>query len=288
MNAKDAQAVFALYSHVMQDEFPLGVTGELVEGTINARGKITDVTRKEGDAHNGIYALKAEKGEWRLSLHLDDAGRIYSMRVNEAPPPEPPIAESTPVALPVRGKWLVAWGGATPEDNPHITANDQRRAADLVLVGAEGKHFKTDGKKNEDYPAYGQDVLAVADGTVVTVVDGVPENAPGPPDSAFGPGNMVILDHGKSLYSMYAHLQPGKMKVKPGQKVKMGAAVAAVGNSGSSSEPHLHVQLMDGARVEGAWGLEAVFSNVSFTRDGKTEKTAHYTFKRGDVIETAK
>src|SRR5262245_55551699 len=52
MNAKDGKAVFALYSHVMQDEFPLGVTSELVEGAINARGKISDVTRKEGDAHN--------------------------------------------------------------------------------------------------------------------------------------------------------------------------------------------------------------------------------------------
>jgi murein DD-endopeptidase MepM/ murein hydrolase activator NlpD len=209
------------------------------------------------------------------------------MRLNEAPPPEPPVAETPPLALPARGKWLVAWGGATPDDNPH-SANDQRRAADLVLATAEGKHFKTDGKKNDDYPAYGQDVLAVADGTVLTVVDGVPENAPGPPDSAFGPGNMVVVDHGKSLYSMYAHLQPGKMKVKPGQKVKAGAGIAAVGNSGNSSEPHLHVQLMDGPRVEGAWGLEAVFANVSLTREGKTEKVVRYTFKRGDLIETAK
>src|SRR5262249_38453247 len=59
MNAKDAKAVFALYSRVMQDEFPLAVTHDLVEGTINARGKISDVTRKEGDLHNGLFALKA-------------------------------------------------------------------------------------------------------------------------------------------------------------------------------------------------------------------------------------
>jgi murein DD-endopeptidase MepM/ murein hydrolase activator NlpD len=288
MNATDVNGVFALYSRVMQDEFPMGVTGELVESTIRARGKILDVTRLQGDLHGGVYALKAEKGEWRLTLHLDDAGRIYTMRVNDPPPPEPPLAESAPLALPVRGKWLVAWGGATLEDNPHLSASDQRRAADLVVVGAEGKHFKTDGKKNDDYPAYGQDVLAVADGTVLTVVDGVPENVPGPPDSAFGPGNMIVVDHGKSLYSLYGHLMAGKMKVKPGQKVKAGAALAAVGNSGSSTEPHLHLQLMDGPRVESAWGLEAIFANVSFTREGKTEKSSRYTFKRGDLVETAK
>src|SRR5262249_34628988 len=162
-------------------------------------------------------------------------------------------------------KWLVAWGGSTLEDNPHVTTNDQRRAADLVVVGADGKHFKTDGKKNDDYPAYGQDVLAVADGAGVTVVDGGPESVGGAREVACGPGTMVIVEHGKSLYSMYAHLQPGKMKVKAGQKVKAGAALAAVGNSGSSSEPHLHMQLMDGPRVEGAWGLEGVFQNVSVT-----------------------
>jgi murein DD-endopeptidase MepM/ murein hydrolase activator NlpD len=285
MNARDAKGVFALYSHAMQEQFPLGVTTELVETTIGSRGKITDFARKEGDEHNALYTLKAERGEWRLSLHIDDAGRIFSMRLSDAPPPEPPLAESTPVALPIRGKWLVAWGGARAEDNPHVSMNDQRRAADLVLAGADGKHFKTDGKKNDDYLAYGQEVLAVADGSVVTVVDGIPENAPGPPDSVFGPGNMVIVDHGKGLYSMAAHLQPGKMKVKPGQKVKAGAALALVGNSGNSSEPHLHIQLMDGPRVETAWGLDGVFANVAVTRDGKTEKTPRYTFRRGDVVE---
>ncbi|MFZ5468428.1 MAG: GSU2403 family nucleotidyltransferase fold protein [Myxococcota bacterium] len=66
-----------------------------------------------------------------------------------------------------------------PSLNKHIDHKSQRRAADLVVVGPNGKTFRTDGKSNADYLAYGQKVLAVGDGTVVTAIDGVPDNAPG-------------------------------------------------------------------------------------------------------------
>jgi hypothetical protein len=288
MNGKDSLGVFAMFNGALRAEIPLGLTTEVVEGTIASKGRVSDITKIDGDARDARYALRAEKGDWRLSLHVDDAMRIRGMRISEPPPPGPPVAETPPIALPFRGKWFVAWGGANAEDNPHLVAHEQRRAADLVVHAADGKSFKNDGKKNEDYLVYGQEVLAAADGTVITVVDGVPENVPGEMNALFVYGNMVTIDHGKGLFSVYAHLQPGKIKVKSGQKVKAGAAIALAGNSGNSSEPHLHFQVQDGARLESAWGVEPVFANVSVTRDGKTEKATRYTFKRGDVLEVGR
>jgi len=82
------------------------------------------------------------------------------------------------------------------------------------------------------------------------------------------------------------HLQPGKMRVKPGAHVKRGAVLGLVGNSGHSTEPHLHFQLQDGPDGNGSWGVEPVFDRVVVTRDGKSETVTGYTFLKDDRIRT--
>ncbi|MDX2012868.1 MAG: M23 family metallopeptidase, partial [Myxococcaceae bacterium] len=72
--------------------------------------------------------------------------------------------------------------------------------------------------------------------------------------------------------------------LKVGQRVKAGALVGKVGNSGNSSEAHVHFQLQDGPRFEQSWGLEPVFSNVRVTRDGGTMVEPAYTWLKGDVV----
>jgi murein DD-endopeptidase MepM/ murein hydrolase activator NlpD len=105
---------------------------------------------------------------------------------------------------------------------------------------ASGAKRKGDGKANSDYFAYGREIVAVADGTVVTVVDGVPENIPGVMAGYAIKGNYVVVRHGPKLFSLYAHLQPGRIRVKPGDTVKRGTVLGLCGNNGHSSEPHLH------------------------------------------------
>ena len=90
-----------------------------------------------------------------------------------------------------------------------------------------------------------------ADATVVEVKDGIPENTPGEASHAVEitletvAGNHVNLDLGGGVFAMYAHFQPGSIRVKVGDKVSCGQALGLVGNSGNSSEPHLYFQLMD-------------------------------------------
>jgi murein DD-endopeptidase MepM/ murein hydrolase activator NlpD len=91
-------------------------------------------------------------------------------------------------------------------------------------------------------------VLAVADGVVVAIEDGIPDLVgPVPPSgSEFNmAGNYIVLDIGQTRYAMYAHLKPGSLRVKVGQRVRGGEVIALVGNSGGTGAPHLHFQLQD-------------------------------------------
>ena len=119
----------------------------------------------------------------------------------------------------------------------------------------------------------------------MSVVDGVPENAPGSMNPGSLAGNNVTLRHGPSLYSVYAHLQPASIRVKIGDVVEQGAVVGLCGNSGNSSEPHLHFQMQDGPAFDESWGIEPVFRRVLLTRNGSTARIDEYTFRQGDMVE---
>src|SRR5262249_45336578 len=127
----------------------------------------------------------------------------------------------------------------------------QRFAIDWVRLNPDGKTFNGDPKDNKNYRAYGSEALPVAEGTVTEVKDGIPENVPGI-DSRAVPitletvgGNHVILDLGHGRFAFYAHMQPGSLRVKVGDRVKTGQVLGLVGNTGNSTEPHLHFHIGD-------------------------------------------
>ena len=92
-------------------------------------------------------------------------------------------------------------------------------------------------------------MLAVADATVVSVQDGQPEQLPNvtmvPQAKADFGGNQVMLQLAPNVFAAYAHLQPGSITVKVGDKVKAGQPLANLGNTGPSRGPHLHFGLLD-------------------------------------------
>jgi murein DD-endopeptidase MepM/ murein hydrolase activator NlpD len=287
INVKDGKGVVALYGASMREALPEAKTGPFVAGIVDDVGTIVSFERVAGSSgeRDGKYRVKAERGELRLELHVDREGKVTGLTITNAPPPDPLVAKSTiPLVLPFQGQWSVFWGGDKPELNQHIDHHSQRRAADLVMVGPDGKTHRGDGKKNEDYFAYGQDIVAVADGVIVTVIDGVPENAPGSLNPYSGFGNGVIVKHSDSLYSAYAHLQPGKTRVQVGARVRASTVLGLCGNAGNSSEPHLHFQLQDGPRIEDSWGVEPVFNDVALVRQGKSTRPNAYTFLKGDLV----
>ena len=206
--------------------------------------------------------------------------------------PEEQTVETAPIAIgkgaveissPLHGEhWLAANGPSNTSGHRRAlipidghAAIAQRFAIDWVKLRDDGKTFQGDEKDNKSYLAYGNEAYAVADGVVTETKDGIPENVPGI-DSRAVPitletvgGNHVILDIGGGHFAFYAHLQPGSLRVKLGEKVRRGQVVGLVGNSGNSTEPHLHFHIENGSSPLGAEGLP--YSLASFEVVGRGE-----------------
>jgi len=143
----------------------------------------------------------------------------------------------------------------------------QRYAIDYMRLDGVGRIVNGDPADVTANVAYGADVLAVADSTVVEVLDELPDQPPGklPDPGAITmdtvDGNHIVLDLGRGLYGFYAHLQRGSVLVKPGQRVTTGEVMAKLGNSGNTSGPHLHFHVMDGPSVLGSEGQPYVIKS---------------------------
>jgi murein DD-endopeptidase MepM/ murein hydrolase activator NlpD len=173
------------------------------------------------------------------------------------------------IAPPLRGEdWLAVNGPSNSSLHRRalIPINghgyiSQRFAIDWVQLNPDGKTYRGDPSDNKNYRAYGAEILAVADGVVTQIKDGIPQNTPGANTLAVPitletiGGNHVIEDIGGGLYAFYAHMQPGSVRVRVGDKIKSGQVIGLLGNSGNSSEPHLHFQICDANSELGSEGI---------------------------------
>jgi murein DD-endopeptidase MepM/ murein hydrolase activator NlpD len=169
--------------------------------------------------------------------------------------------------LPFEGIWYVAGEHGFHDRHKRILA--EAFAYDFIQIGADGRSFQGDGTRNSDYFAYGEKVLAVKDGTVVSVRRDVAENVPGETNTAVPNGNVVIIDHGGNQYGHYGHLRPNSINVRAGDRVRGGDPIGEAGNSGDSLEPHLHVHVMNNADPAQAEGVPLTFDSwkgQSFSR----------------------
>jgi hypothetical protein len=189
---------------------------------------------------------------------------------------------------PLEGTGWIAFNGCCKEA-PHRRAGialngiyyvSQRFAIDWVKMDANGQQSLGDSSKNENWPTYGQNAIAVADAIVVSVLDGLPERVanalPSDTNVQNASGNHVILDLGQGHYGFYAHLQPGSIKVRVGDRVKRGQVLARLGNSGNTTAPHLHFHVSDGKGPLSSQGLPYVIDTftlrgigVDVTEQGK-------------------
>lgn len=178
--------------------------------------------------------------------------------------------ESQAVAIgpPVRGEWAAFNGPSNSSGHRRLVlaldghvASGQRFAIDFLQVDSSGNSRRpgSDPLKNESYYAYGTELLAVADGIVVATKDSIPQNVPGGRAVKINlvtvGGNYVGIDIGGGKYALYAHVQPGSLRVKVGDRVKRGQVIALLGNSGNSTEPHVHFQIADAPTFLSSEGL---------------------------------
>jgi murein DD-endopeptidase MepM/ murein hydrolase activator NlpD len=213
------------------------------------------VDRRHGD---GVLAIE---------LVLDRRDRVADFGLRpRAPLPPDPAAGHKPanrLRLPLAGTWWVFWGGPDERRNYHVVVPDQRHAYDFSRWRGGDTH-RGAGTRNEQYHAWDRRVLAPARGVVVEARDGIRDNAPlvevENPDAPTG--NHVILDLGEGEYALLAHLRRGTVRVRAGDRVRPGQPLGRVGNSGRSSEPHLHFHLQDSPTPLSGIGLPVVFRRL--------------------------
>lgn len=177
------------------------------------------------------------------------------------------------------GDWLA--GGGPSNSSSHrrslIPFNgavriSQRFATDWVKIGPNGNTWHDNRSRNENFWGFGEPVIAVADGEVISTMDTIPDNTPDKlPVSTLATisGNHIILRIGPSQYAMYAHLKRGSLRVHAGQRVKRGDVLGLLGNSGQATGPHLHFQMMDAPSDIGAEGIPFEFEGFTFLGFGK-------------------
>ncbi|MEW1615817.1 MULTISPECIES: M23 family metallopeptidase [unclassified Streptomyces] len=212
--------------------------------------------------------------------------------------PRPPVEVDPPVA----GSWTALNSPAdkVPSHGTHVYG--QTYAIDIVAEPEAGAEFG-DGEPaarpafrrlwpllrcNQAFPAFGAPLLAVADARVVRASDGQRDHLSrnslpalaylmlieGNVRSVAGVhrvlGNHVILDLGEGTYAVYAHARRGSLQVKAGDTVRAGQRIGRVGNSGNTTEPHLHFHLMDGPDPDDARGIPFTWRGVGVPGGGET------------------
>jgi murein DD-endopeptidase len=219
----------------------------------------------------------------RISMKIGDYPEGLRIDAPQVAVDRDPVAV---IAPPLRGDAWVAANG--PSNSSHhrragLTIDGryyiaQRFAIDWVELYPDGKTFRGDAGDNKNYRAYGAEIHSVADGIVTEIKDGIPQNAPGA-DSRAVPmtletlgGNHVVVNIGSGRFAFYAHMQPGSLRVKLGDKVRAGDVLGLVGNSGNSTEPHLHFHICNANSPLACEGLPYAFA--SFETEAWDDKPA--------------
>ena len=181
------------------------------------------------------------------------------------------------IGAPLQGNnWLA--GSAPSNMSPHRGANilvngnnyfAQRYAIDFIQLSSEGTSYHGDEFKNTSYFCYGKNALAVSPGKVIAIKDGLPENIPhskklaSPLSLQTVAGNYVVVQIDANHFACYAHFIPGSIKVKVGDTVTKGQVIGRVGNSGNSTEPHLHFHITDKPSFIAANGVPYAFEHFT-------------------------
>jgi hypothetical protein len=226
---------------------------------------------------------------------IQDDGSLSSELISFSEPL--PINRARPLVIgpPLRGgPWRCGNGFGFGNSHEALYASNkiarmhvpQRFGCDFGKVDAKGDALPSpfpDIISSSMFYGYGADVIAVADGRVVDTLDGVPENVPRIDGKVItpvsltdrtNPGNMVALEIGKGQYAFYAHLQPGSLRVKEGDRVRKGQLLGKLGNSGNSGGPHLHFQVCNSPQLNSCDFLPHVYRSYwlsGYARDRKPD-----------------
>ena len=181
--------------------------------------------REKRPKHLVETPVQLGKPEKNLYLHSGNTKRF-------------PTAFPVSASLPFYGEWTISQG----HNGEHTHKGAWRNAWDFIITDRNGKQFKGSGDFHEDYFCFGKAVLAPYEGTVIEVINEIPDNIIGDINTINNWGNTVVIKHSEYIYSKLSHLKYHSVEVNVGDVVKQGQVLGRCGNTGRSPYPHLHFQ----------------------------------------------
>ena len=288
VNAGNYEAIGADFAEIMRKALPTNKLKPFFQNLRTQFGRIRKLDAPRLVPPNqAIYPARFERGVLDIKVVLDNQDKIIGLwflpHTAAIPVPE---KHATKFRLPLEGRWLVFWGGDTRELNHHHDVPNQRYAFDFLVADEKGKTHKGEGKSNADYYAFGKLILAPAAGVVTDVIRGVRDNTPGSMNPYSALGNAVFIRHREHEVSVLAHFKQGSIRVKAGDRVTVGQLIGLCGNSGNSSEPHLHYHLQNTSIIQDGTGIKVRFEKVVLTREGKVQTKRAYSPIKGDIVSS--
>lgn len=281
-NGNNGQAVFDMMNTIMQHSVSLKQITSIINTLYTNFGKMEsfEFSKREGVVE--VFLCHFERGKQNILIVADTEEKLSGLLFK---PYEDGGAGKfdrniTRMQLPFKGEWFTYWGGDTKRQNYHVVFKPQQGAFDFIVLDKDNKSYERSGTRNEDYYAFGKRIYAVCDAVVYEVITGVEDNRPTIMNPAQDFGNSVVLLTENDEYIFYAHFQKESIKVKQGDLVKKGQYLGNCGNSGNSSEAHLHLHIQDGPNVMADIGARCFFDEIII--NGELQKD--YSPVKGDRI----
>jgi len=286
INAENFTAIQQDFGEIMLKAFPLEKSKPFFENLLANYGKIISLdTPRLTPPNQAVFPAHFQKRQLDIKVVLDNQDKIIGLWFLPHTPTMPVVEKhETRLRLPLKGNWVVFWGGDTKELNQHHDVPNQKYAFDFLIADSNGKTYKGEGNKNQDYFAFGREVMSPADGIVTDVITGVRDNVPGSMNPYSALGNAVLIKHREHEISVLAHFKQGSIKVKVGDRIKGGQVIGLCGNSGNSSEPHLHYHLQNTPIIQDGTGIKCFFENVIVTRNRKEQSLDRYSPVKENII----
>ena len=205
-NAGSYDSIFSMFDAAMKNALPPAKTTAFFTGLKEQAGQITKRQFiKYANGTVAVYKTNFEHALFALNISLDANSKINGLSVRPFADESQPLLlrNVTKLILPFKDEWTVVWGGDTKELNYHVVSPAQKNAFDIIITDAKGNSYKTDGKTNEDYYAFGKELIAPCDGEILLVVDGVKDNVPGQMNTFNAGGNMVIIKTANNEYLVF-------------------------------------------------------------------------------------
>ena len=279
-NVDKNDSIVAMFSPEMNAALPLDKFSQVTAGLKVQFGVIKKIRFVRLQSASALYETTFDNAVLGMTITLNPKNEIAGLLFKPYTEAKEIIRNNTKMKLPFKGEWSVTWGGDTKEQNYHVESVAQKNAFDFLIYDEKGLTHKGTGEANEDYYAFGKELYAPCDGEVVLVVDGIKDNIPGILNPIYIPGNTVIIKTANGEFVFFAHFKQHSIVVKQGQKVTTGALLGLCGNSGNSSEPHLHFHLQNTEDMTKATGAKCFFDQLKVNGVLKSD----YSPVKGDKI----